>query len=1120
MGRDRRLRLLVLLGFLGPLSDARAQPGTGGSVVAASPSDKEAFSDTVARYEDRLEDFGREVRELVVTAEAEERVRLDAMYGSRLDELNQEQDALRAAAITRIEAFLSKYPNSRNSAHAMFRLGDLYYELAEEKFLLDSEEYERMMADFDFDSAEEIPEAPQKDYGRSVALYRRIIADHPDYEYIDGAYYMLGFCLARDGAVQFDEEASRDVFQALVEQFPNSRFAAAAHLRLGEYYFDYNEVDAAIPHYEAVLKLAGPEGELYDEALYKLAWSHYKLSNYDQALTLFTELLDWSDDYLDRTGFESPTRPEAIEYTAISFSDLSDVTGDTPLEVAQAFYAKVGERRFEHDVYERLATVLTDQARFEDAIDAYAYLQQRWPDDPNNPTYQWRIAQIYYEIEEASAAQAAIAELTERYNDDSDWWAANYANPDALDVARGYIERSLAAVATGYHTQGLETGDVEALARAAELYGEYLKKFPFASDYYEIEWYRADTLMKTGQYEAAEAEYLQLLKADNHPYRDGALWNLMQVRRQRLAARYPSLDELPPDAVEEARIKLESGRERVVYALSEDHQRFIEAADQLLHTELTDPDYREALENNRVPLMYMIAQIYYHHGHYDEARPRLEELIQRYPEWDEAAYAASMMINSYQDEENLQKVQLLAAEYAGLPLGGGKKVREFTDLAEGAAFKLAEQLIQVDRLKAAQAFEQFMKDYPRSKYLTDAHYNAANSYEIAGRVEDANRLFKQYIDNIEAGIYPQDDRSRALYFRIASNYAEVLDLDNAIKYYEALYQRFPDYQDSAAALYNAAFLRIGLADHRGAATNFERYASLTPPPPDAEQVMFAAGAEWEKVGDREAQSFYRRYLRRYPDAAPDHVMQAYHALALIAERSGNRRAIDRAWEELGQAYARLAPTGKVGPRGRHFAAMAELRKLQAQYDTFVDVQYSRSEEQNVKLITEVKPEELKAIEARALEIVSTYGDFDASAAAIYFLGMGYLKMADIVYNVPPPKGFSDEELDIYYEELDRIRIPFEDEGRRRLEANLEKARAEKRWNEWVTRTLDELADRFPSDFATEKQELRGRGDSNIVPHAGLIPVELETEAAAESAEAAPATHPADAEPAAGQEGAQ
>lgn len=1099
MASPRHFHVLAALGLWSVASAALAQP----AVQPATEAELAAFKETVERYTDRMESFSDDARAVIVEAETSERARIDEVYGAQIAELDQRHEDLRGEAIARFESFLRKYPDSESSAHAMFRLGDLYYEKTENDFLVETEEYERLMAGFDFDTATEVPESPLKDYSRSIALYNRIIADHPDYEYVDGAYYMLGFCLARDLSAQYDEEESRQVFQALVDRYPESQFAVAAHLRLGEYYFDYNQIDEAIPHYEAVIRLATEDGELYDEGLYKLAWSYYKRSEYQRSLELFTRLLDWSEANFVKTGSESPTAPEAVEYMAISFSDLSDEALEAPVDVARGFFQRVGERQFEKDVYVRLATVLTDQARFQDAIDVYAFLQDRWPDDPENPTHQWRVAQINYVLEDQDAAQAAIQELTERYNDETTWWTANRANPDAQTVARGYIERSLAAVATGYHSQGLESGDTTALAKAADLYGQYLRKFPFATDYYEIQWYRADTLLKTGQLAEAEVEYVQLLKAEGHPYRDGSLWNLMQVRKDRLLQRYTTFDKRPEDAVEESRIVLESGAERVVWALSEDHAAFIASVEELLAADLTEKDYREALENNRVPLLYIVAQIYYHHGRYDDARPRLEQLIFQHPEWEEAAFAASMMLNSYQDEQNLQKVQILAAQYAGLPLGGGKKVREFSDLAEGAAFKLAEQLIAKDRLEAARAFEQFMKDYPRSQYLTDAHYNAANSYEVAGRVDDANRLFKSYIDKIEAGVYKQDDRSRALYFRIASNYSEVLDLDSAIKYYEALYQRFPDYQDSSAALYNAAFLRIGLSDHRGAATNFERYSSLSPQPADAEQVMFAAGAQWEQVGAGEAIEFYRRYLRRYPSESPDRVMEAHYRIADLVGAQGNERQTDRAWAELAEAYARLAPSGQVGPRGRHYAAMAELRILEDEYATFAEVEFTKNEERNVTILTETKPAQLKAVEDRVTRLVATYADFDASSAGLYYLGKAYLGYSDMLYNAPPPRGLDQESLDFYYEEIDKRRIPVEDKGRQRLEANLEKARAEKRWNEWCTRTQQALADRFPSDFAQEKEELRGGGDSNIVPRAGIMDLRapLETAPAPEPAPA-------------------
>ncbi|MCK6506610.1 tetratricopeptide repeat protein [Myxococcota bacterium] len=1088
---NRPLRLLALLALATATPVATADdaapsaPAASTPPAAASAVDAEEyarFRETLSRYEERMAQFDGDARDYLQAVEADARSVATAEYGEQISQLDDSQDELRASAIQRFEAFLRKYPTGENSAHAMFRLGDLYYEKTEADFLVAEREFGRLMEGFDFDNATVIPESPVKDYSRSMGLYRRIIDEHPEYRFIDGAYYMLGFCLARDGSAQFDEEESREVFQALVDRYPDSQFAVAAHLRLGEYYFDYNQTEQAIPHYQEVIRLAGPEGDLYDEGLYKLAWSYYKLSDYDRALELFTQLLDWSKASFAKRGFESATAPEAVEYTAISFSDISDKTGVTPLDAAKAFYGRVGTREFEKDVYVRLASVLTDQARFEDSIQVYQFLQQRWPEDPENPTHQWRIAQIAYVMDEPDRAQQAIAELTERYNDESAWWTANRNDPDAQTVARSYIEKSLAAVATGYHNQGLETGDKEAFARAAELYGQYLRKFPFAADYYEIQWYRADTLMQTEQYDAAETEFIQLLKATDHPYRDGSLWNLMQVRKGRLERRYPSFDARPADAVEDRRVTLQNGNERVIWKLSEDHLAFIEAANALLDANVTEPDYREALDNNRVPLKYIIAQIYYHHGMFDEARPRLQDLIDQHPEWDEAAFSASMMINSYQDEGNLQKVQMLAVEYAGRPLGGGVKKRdEFANLAEQASFKLAEQLIGSDRIAAARAFEQFMKDYPKSKYVTDAHYNAANSYEVAGRVDDANRLFKQYIDNIEAGRYKQDDRSRALYFRIASNYAEVLDLENAIRYYEALYQRFPDYQDSAAAVYNAAFLRIGLADHRGAAENFERYSRLSPTPADAEQVLFAAGDQWERVDKAQAIEFYRRYIARYPDASPDRVMEARYRIAELTAETQGERQVDRAWEELGENFARLAPSGKVGPRGRHYAAQAEVRKLQERYEAFEQIEFSKNEEKNVKLLLETKVAELAAIEEHATRLVNTYADFDGSAAALYFVGRAYLRYSDMLYEAPPPRGLDQEGLDIYNEEIDKRRIPVEDKGRARLEANLQKARDAKQWNEWVTRTVDLLADRFPSDFAKEKQELRGTSDSAFVP---------------------------------------
>lgn len=1098
--------------------------------LAVDPAEMKDFKATAERFLSRANELWSDAVRFVDLREQEERIQLQKSYDKLLQGLENDDDTLRVTAIRHFDAFLAKYPTSPQAAHVMFRLAELYYEKAEEEWQAADEQYRRLTENLSDEQLADVPEEPKKDYSRSIELYQRIIDEFPSYEYIDGAYYMLGYCYSQLTAQQYDEDKGVEEFQKLVDKYPNSEFAAAAHLRIGEYYFDYNKLDQAIPHYQAVMDLDGPNGNLYDKALYKLAWSYYKKSDYDKALVLLTELLDWSEKvYRPKTGKDSAMAPEAIQYTAISFSDVADQTGQSPIEVAQAFYKRVGERDFEHDVYKHLAEVLTQQARYRQAIAAYEYLQERWPDDPENPTYEWKVGTLYMSLPEGpepDKAQQAIALLTQRYNDNTDWWRANRDNPDALDTARSYIERSLAAVATQYHETALKTGKAADFLKAADLYKQYLTKFPFADDYYEIEWYRADTLLKGGDLDAAEHEYEQLIKADDRVYRDGALWQLMQVRRQKVINVFGRFDTVPANAAIERQIDLPSGKKRPVYVLDDIHKKFIEICDRLVDADFTpdvkelkarlaatkDPKVNETLEQqlkileayaktldeNRVALAYLPGQILYYYGHYDEARPRLKRVIKQWPQHDEASYSAGLIIDSYSNEEDLENVRKYAADYKSRqpPLGsvsaapeGGltSAAKKWGTIEEQATFKLAMRLVESGRREeAAKAFLDFIKQYPKSQYVKDALYNAAHNYEIGGEIDKANELFERYVNT-----YPDDKRSRPLLFRIANNYAAALELDKAVQYFEQLYNQTRGkgiaYADAPAALYNAAFLRIGMGDHAGAARDFERYAVDNPEQADAEQAFFQAGAEWEQVGSREAIDFYRRYLARYQDTNPDHVMEAEYRIAKLTEKEGvSSRAVDRAWDDIIKAYDRLSERGEIGAAGRHYAALAELRKLQADFEAFSEITYPKNQNKLATLLTKTKKQQGADLVNRCLDMIQKYRDFDGSSGALYIAGMTYLTYADMLFNAPPPPGFDEEEIMFYQEALDKIRIPTEDEGRKRLELSLKKARDEGRWNEWLTQTLDELSKRYPSDYPKVKQEFQAEADTSIVPMAGPL----------------------------------
>lgn len=1119
---ERSLVLLLALPALTWAADPAPAP------AEVSPEMK-SLEETAGRYKERMAEFSAETRHFVEVYERDQRDAVERQYLNLNTTLEEDNHTLRSTAIKRFESFLTKYPTAANTPHVMFRLAELYFEESEEAYLAEDNAYRNALDAMADDPNAEPPLEPKKDYRRSMELYQRIIDNYPGYQYADGCHYMMGYCRVEPNSKALDEVAALASFQAIIDKYPKSQFAASAHLRVGEYYFDRNDIDRAIVHYEKVVQLEGPEGKQYANGLYKLAWSYYKKSgektpqNFDVALGLLDQLLLWSGTtYLQRYGKASPTEPEAIEYTAISIAEKATTLTRDPLVVAKDFYNKVGNRTYEPKVYKRLADVLTQQARYDEAIAVYHEMQTRWPNDPENPTYQFTIAQLHNTKlpKDVAAGNQAISELTERYNDDTPWWRANRNNPDALNVARRYIETSLSAVATRYHIEAGETGRVEDFSKAADLYGQYLKKFPFAKDYYQIQWYRADTLQRAGRVDEAEHEYALLMRSSGHNFREAALYNVWNIQRVKLMALTQNrFDVAPLDAAVEKKVTLENGQERSILALSDARKAFIDLTSQLGAVDFeaavarvdaqvkaaATPEEKEVIEeqlavvkdhassvnNNVSAIPYLSAQILFYHGRFDEARPRLMEITDRYPESNEAVFSCRLMMDSYtleDDLDNVKKYALFCRSGGFGPKGTVVEDDKFQDFAERASFEMAVRAAQKGtvegRTLAVAKFQAFLQEFPNGNpsYRQKALYNLAVNLDKVGRVVEANNRFEEYIRK-----YPNDTDSRGLYLRIAGNYAQALDFAKAIELYTQLYELSKNETENgvaADALYNASQLKVGLGDIRGAAAGYEQYARDFRDRADAEGTMFKAGDLWLRVSDAEASRFFKRYLDTYPSANPNHVLEVQYRLVQIAQRAGKEKEIDRAWDDLEAAYARLGEAS-VGPVGRHYAAMAALRRYEDEVAAYKAYKFSTNDTKNGELILE-RLERLPPLRDKSTLLVNTYKDFEASSGALYLSGVAFYAMADLIYNAPPPKGLSEDELIIYNEELDKKRIPLEDLGRGRLELALSFSKDQAQWSEWQVKALTELSNRYPSEYAPEKVEVRAEGDSSVRTVGGVV----------------------------------
>jgi tetratricopeptide (TPR) repeat protein len=155
-------------------------------------------------------------------------------------------------------------------AEAMRRLGDLELDATEAAQLV-----------------ENIDDMNESGYNSAVQMYEQLLEEFPNYRRNDTVMYQLGRAYEMVGRT----DESLAVLNKLVVQYPDTPLIDEAQFRRGEMLFlrkQYNEAEMA---YSGVVAF-GPSSRFYEQSLYKLGWSQFKLAWYEQSLDPFFELLD------------------------------------------------------------------------------------------------------------------------------------------------------------------------------------------------------------------------------------------------------------------------------------------------------------------------------------------------------------------------------------------------------------------------------------------------------------------------------------------------------------------------------------------------------------------------------------------------------------------------------------------------------------------------------------------------------------------------------------------------------------------------------------------------------------------------------------------------------------
>jgi TolA-binding protein len=373
------------------------------------------------------------------------------------------------------------------SAEAMRRLGDLELEASEAAQL-----------------AENIEGLENTGYDNAVSLYLRLLEAYPDYRRNDTVLYQLARAYEIGGRV----DEALEVLDELVTRYPATPMIDEVQFRRGEILFLRKRYNEAEPSYRAVIDF-GAGSRFYEQSLYKLGWTQFKLAWHEDSLDSFFELLDRKlggvelRDGEGRLAALSRAEQELVEDTfrvlSLSFSYISGA------QSIDAYFDKRGQPGYAYVIYMNLGDLYLDKERYVDAAETYGAFVEQDPFHPKAPLLQVEVIEAYKRGGFPSLVLEGKKGFVERYGMDGNFWLRNPREQN--NAVAAHLKANLTDLAQYYHAEAQAEGRRRDYQEAARWYRKYLSYFPGEEDTANTNFLLAEILFESQDYAEAKTEY-------------------------------------------------------------------------------------------------------------------------------------------------------------------------------------------------------------------------------------------------------------------------------------------------------------------------------------------------------------------------------------------------------------------------------------------------------------------------------------------------------------------------------------------------------------------------------------------------------------------------------------
>jgi tetratricopeptide (TPR) repeat protein len=354
-------------------------------------------------------------------------------------------------------------------------------------------------------SSTEIPgaEAAPKGPLEAIALYKKLLAEYPNYKDNDQVLYQMA--RAYDELGRTDE--AMETMERAIKANPNSVHFDEVQFRRGEYFFTRRKFRDAENAYSAITSL-GARSSYYELALYKLGWTFYKQDLYEEAVQNYMALLDYkvSTGYnFDEKHEKEDERRVADTFRAVSLS-FSNLGGP---DAVQQYFTSTKSRSYEDRVYSNLGEHYLAKLRYDDAAKTYNAFITLHPFHPAAPRFSMRVVETFTKGGFPKLVLASKRDFASKYGLQAEYWRHN--KPEELPEALAYLKTDLKDLATHYHAEYQSSQEAnEKLTNYQEAqrwYGDYLKSFPKDAESPTINYRLADLLFENKDFGPAAKQY-------------------------------------------------------------------------------------------------------------------------------------------------------------------------------------------------------------------------------------------------------------------------------------------------------------------------------------------------------------------------------------------------------------------------------------------------------------------------------------------------------------------------------------------------------------------------------------------------------------------------------------